>query len=446
MALWLIFSLAFRFGPESRFSAFGNRLESIKRQITEATQDGDRAARDAVLAEFSQNYHVEFFIFDRDARQIAGRAVDLPPEVRADLLKLPVPERNRKERLPPPERNQSIVVRAGEPPLYWSIASVLMFESGAREPTRGFIVVASDSWTGHGLFFNPTPWLILFVVIVSISTALWLPFVRRITRSIAQMTSAAEQIAAEKFDVRVDEKRGDELGRMGAAVNHLAARLQNFIGGQKRFLGDVSHELNSPLARMQFALSILETKIDETDQTYIQDVREEVELMTKLVAELLAYSKAGITGAHVTLETLLLRPLIVAVVTRETINHNAQIEIEIDDDATVHANHELLSRALSNLVRNAVRYAADYGTIRVTAQTSGAQTKITVSDKGRGVPESELARIFDPFHRLESDRDRATGGTGLGLAIVKSCVEACHGEVTAKNLQPNGFAVTIILH
>jgi two-component system, OmpR family, sensor histidine kinase CpxA len=105
----------------------------------------------------------------------------------------------------------------------------------------------------------------------------------------------------------------------------------------------------------------------------------------------------------------------------------------------------MLSRALANVIRNAIRYAGNAGTITISASEIDDQVRIIVADRGAGVPESDLEKLFDPFYRIETDRSRATGGTGLGLAIVKTCVEACGGHVFAENLAPAGFAVTIVL-
>ena len=143
------------------------------------------------------------------------------------------------------------------------------------------------------MFLNPRPWIVLVLIIFGLSAIIWFPFIWNLNRSISQLTSATEQIADENFTIRVDDKRKDEIGRLGKSVNHLAAKLSDFVHGQKRFLGDISHELNSPLARMNWALSLLENKTEDVNQKYIENVREEVELMTKLVDELLAYSKAG---------------------------------------------------------------------------------------------------------------------------------------------------------
>jgi len=104
-----------------------------------------------------------------------------------------------------------------------------------------------------------------------------------------------------------------------------------------------------------------------------------------------------------------------------------------------------LVRALSNILRNALKYAADSGPIYMMAETRKDQVLIRVRDNGPGVPADLLDQLFEPFFRPEPSRDRDSGGVGLGLAIVKTCIETCDGTVSAKNIQPNGFEVTITL-
>ena len=179
---------------------------------------------------------------------------------------------------------------------------------------------------------------------------------------------------------------------------------------------------------------------------YVEDVKEEVELMSKLVSELLSYSKAGIKTTEVELENVKLRPLVERVTERETAAEKADIKIEIEKNLEVSAQPELLSRAISNVVRNAVRYAGTAGTIKISAnKIDNKSVEIIVADEGAGVPDNALEKIFDPLYRVEIDRSRQTGGTGLGLAIVKTCIEACGGRVFAQNYAPSGFAVKILL-
>lgn len=335
-------------------------------------------------------------------------------------------------------------IKTTNPTRYWAAVRIPVVEKEQPRALPATLFVGSDSLTGHGLFFDPTPWLLTFVVVFGVSILLWLPFARSFTKAIKQMTTVTEQIAEEKFDVRVNDLRRDEIGRLGKAINHLAGRLAGFIHGQKRFLGDISHELNSPLARMQFALSILEDRVEPAARSYVADVQEEVVLMTKLVSELLAYSKAGIRQTEIKLESVNLHSLVQQVVAREAAQH-PDLRNEVTGELTVLAQPELLARAVGNVIRNAVRYAGPQVPIVVRAQPANEQVRLCIADGGPGVPEEALSQLFDPFYRLEADRARNTGGSGLGLAIVKTCIEACQGTVSARNRAPNGLEIVMAL-
>ncbi len=458
LILGAILLLIFNFRFDSRSSSFlrsSNRIEAVTRQIESETSEKSRTERDEILKKYSEQYRVEFFLFDREGRQLAGRETTLPDEIFKEITRPEgaPPERpasstaSGETRLPPPNGQSplSVYLKTTNPPLYWFVGRIMTIEPEKSEPVRARVLAATDSYTGNGLFFDVTPFIIIAIVIIGFSTVFWFPFIRNITGTIGQMTAATEKIAEEEFDARVSEKRTDELGKLGGAINHLAKRLSGFVTGQKRFLGDISHELNSPLARMQFALSILEDRVDENNRAYVADVKEEVELMSKLVGELLTYSKAGMKTTQVNLESVRLKPLVEMVVGRETATENADVKMEVSENIEALAQPELLARALGNVVRNAVRYAGRAGMIRVSAENGNNQVKIIVEDKGAGVPEADIEKLFDPFYRIESDRSRQTGGTGLGLAIVKTCVEACQGKVFAENRSPSGFAITLLL-
>jgi two-component system sensor histidine kinase CpxA len=444
IVLYFIFNLNFRFAPNSPLLGAANeRLEGIAAIISAETRGKNRAEIDKILKDFSQEYGLDFTIFTNQGEQVGGKEINLPPKILQALNRRPPPQPGMRPNMPmPPPGGPSIrIERTSSPSTYWAIARVPFFKGNSEAPPIPSAIIArSDSITGNGLFFNPKPWIVTIAVILGLSILIWFPFVRNLNKSISQLTNATEQIAKENFSVRVDESRKDEIGRLGNSVNHLAERLSGFVHGQKRFLGDISHELNSPLARMNWALSILETKTNEADQKYIDDVREEVELMAKLVRELLSYSKAGIKGTEVRLENIELVGFIKKVIEREKIL-NSNIRIEIDEDLSVRANRDLLSRALSNILQNSIRYAGEDKEIVIKAEAQKNNVFLRISDQGDGVPENEIERLFDPLYRVEKDRARQSGGTGLGLAIVKTCIEACEGRVSARNLSPKGFEI-----
>lgn len=335
-------------------------------------------------------------------------------------------------------------MRTEYPTRYWLITRL---PPVPESPGRGrplALIGMAESLGQSELLFDPKPWLLGALGLFAASALLWWPFVRGLTRSLAQMRGATERVARGDFAVRVDESRGDELGHLGAAVNAMTGRLEGFVGGQKRFLGDIAHELCSPLARMEMALGILEQRTPIDLRERVGDVREEVREMSTLVNELLAFSKAGLQGTAAARERVALAPLVEAAVTRET--DGARVVIDIPADLVVTAAPSLLTRAIANILRNARHYAGTAGPIEITASrtpsrpaspTTPSHILLTVADHGPGVPVEALPRLFDPFFRVDPARTRETGGVGLGLAIVKSCVEACGG--TARGMpRPDG--------
>jgi two-component system sensor histidine kinase CpxA len=291
------------------------------------------------------------------------------------------------------------------------------------------------------LLFNPKPWIAVGIGVILFSVLFWFPLAHDLTATLARLTRATESIAEGRFEVRVAATRRDELGRLAFAINRMASRLKNFVSGQKRFLGDAAHELCSPLVRMEMALGILEEEAASSVQPLVRDLREEVGHMRELVNELLNFSKASLGEQAVALEPVELAGVVAEAAAREG---NARLQLEVPAGLKAQANFKLLTRAIANLIRNAIAYAGT-GPIIVAARREGSAVFLTVTDAGPGAPAADLEKLFDPFYRLDSARARETGGVGLGLAIVKSSVEACQGTVTAANVSPSGLRVSLRL-
>ncbi len=306
---------------------------------------------------------------------------------------------------------------AGVPRLYW--AGVHLGEIRRRSPSGGLpsvtLLLASESLRGGGLFFDYVPWLALGAGLVGVSVLMWLPFVHGLTRSLARMTQVAERIAEGRLQPPRASRRRDELGRLNRALAHMAARLEGYVTGQKRFLGDTAHELLTPLARLELALSILEQKTaGDSSGSYTVRALGEVRHISALVHELLSFTKAGLHPEDAELERVDLATLTARAVERE---HAAdKVTVEVSADLRVCAAPDLLERALANLVRNAVRYARDAGPIRVSASAHDGDDTVVVriTDEGPGMPPGDLDRLFDPFFRPEAARTREGVESGWG--------------------------------
>ena len=349
------------------------------------------------------------------------------------------------EALRPPRRGGETLMgflHSQNPGRYWLVIDAMLPDPEQHRPT--FLMISSEQISGGGFFFHPTPWIWAGSAVILISVLWWLPFVGQMTRSISQVTRATERIAEGNFEIAVHDQRGDELGRLGSAINQMSTRLGGFVHGQKRFLGDVAHELCSPLARMEMALGILDQRADDRSREYVQDVREEVRHMSGLVNELLSFSKASLRQRDLPLETVALLPLVAGAVDREAPPAGA-VRITIAEDLLVEAAPDLFSRAVGNLVRNALRYAAHAGPITIAAARSGTLVRVVIADQGPGVPPEALSRLGEPFYRPDAARTREDGGAGLGLAIVRRCIDACRATVHFRNRSPSGFEAEIVL-
>jgi two-component system sensor histidine kinase CpxA len=310
----------------------------------------------------------------------------------------------------------------------------------SRPPRPGLLLIVADGELHLALLAGLHWYLLGGVGLLLLSMLLWWPLVHRLRRGLHALGETAASIASGNFIATPPGKSPRELAELATRIDEMSARLSHLVGGQKRFVADVAHELCSPLARLQMAMGILEERVGEEP---CDDLRREADQLSELVQELLMFSKAA-TGLPARLEPVMLHDLARTVIARE--QENSTVQLEIEDSLCVHASASLLARALANLVRNAVRYAGHAGPIRVVAERAAdARVLLRVIDQGPGVPEQALAHLGDPFFRPEAARTRETGGNGLGLAIVKSCARACGGDVGFRNIPGAGFEATITL-
>lgn len=449
-------------------SPIGDRVEAIGWVIQKQLEVNKRDEWNTVLDEFGKFYGVDFYLYDFAGKQLAGESMKLPDAVSHEIVRRRRLNGNRLARsavtatvpdgqLPsppdadgppdgqgPPLRRRfrgRFILHTTAPDKFWIGIRIPVVQDHHIIP--GTLVASADNLWQTGVFFDFKPVLILVGSILLISVVFWWPFAYRITRALAEMTKVTEKIAEGRFESRVKVNKWDEIGSMGEAVNQLASRLNTFVTGEKRFLGDIAHELSSPLARLQIGLELLETTATKDQESMLNDIREEVEEMTHLINELLAFSKAGLQGKEIELKPIKLAKLLESVVEKSAAEQ--LIKLDIERDMLVYGDAMLLERAFGNVFRNAVRYASADGDIKVRAHKSGKEVSVTTSDSGPGVPAAALEHLTEPFFRPEPSRSRSSGGTGLGLAIVQTCIESCNGSLSIRNRQQRGLEVEIRL-
>jgi len=274
---------------------------------------------------------------------------------------------------------------------------------------------------------------------------------RNITSPIRQLQVTAQRMAGGDLSARVAdnvEKRRDELGELGRDFNGMAEEIDRLLSTQQRMLRDVSHELRSPLARLQVALGLARKAAGEQCEKDHDRIEKEIDRLDELVGQVISLVRLEASGQELNTSGVQLSAVLTAIVDDanfEAASHNKRVALETDTDAEILADAELLHRALENVVRNAVAYTAEGTTVRVVLAADATHHIITVLDQGPGVSESALASLFEPFYREADARDRASGGYGLGLAIAQRAIRLHGGEIVAQNHISGGLEIVITL-
>jgi signal transduction histidine kinase len=322
-----------------------------------------------------------------------------------------------------------------------------------RTKAHGYWIISHQSADGKfwfaavGLIDRPHIWTFLpyyFLVIGATCVLCWAASagvvspIRRIAASIALFGQG-------DLSVRVQTGRRDEIGQLGRSFNQMAERLERLIVSERRLLGDISHELRSPLARLKFAVKLARTSADSP--AALDRIERDVDRITSLVADIVEITFLEEDPALQGTEIVHAGEIIDEVVrdcAMEAEIRGCRISVDGCLDGQVLGSHELLRRAVENVLRNAVRYAPENSTIDVWVFENSTTAHIMVRDYGTGVPDESLARIFDPFFRVEEARNQNGGGSGLGLSIAKRAVQVHHGTIRAENASP-GLRVQITI-
>jgi signal transduction histidine kinase len=303
----------------------------------------------------------------------------------------------------------------------------------------------------------------------------------RLTAPIADLTRVVREIAdTDKLDARVPVTSSDELGSLAQSFNRMTDNLERIteererfvrelaalnqtleakvaarteeleaaIKAQQRLLGDISHEIKSPLARLGMALGLAARQSEADRLRQFERMEREIDNIAALASELLTLARLDAATAPPAFTPIDLRKIVDQIVSDaiyEKPGRTADLIVRATPEPmTVVGNADLLRRAIENVIRNAIFYTAEKTEVEIYLfRKSPEVVAVEVRDHGPGVPDPALGHLFEPFYRVDEARARQTGGTGIGLALCQRVIQLHGGTVCARNNEPRGLIISI---
>jgi two-component system sensor histidine kinase CpxA len=407
----IVMTSAFFYDPDGRRKAPVSILVNFQlAEARHAYETGGAAALEGVLARIRAAVQTDAVFTDASGKDlVTGRT-------RTDLLQA------GEERLRQPlaRLKTDLYARQTQDGRYW------IFLVGGRSSSLLWYMQPENLWV-WGIVALLCYWLTL-----------------HLTRPLQKLQRTVEAFGEGDLNARADERRVDEIGQLARSFNRMADRIESLRSSEKRLLLDISHELRSPLARLNVALELGRTG---NSPSAFDRIQKESDRLNALVSELLDVTRAESDVAEDRTEQVRLDELIAQLVDDCEIEAEAQgcrLQLSAPGAVIVYGNPELLRRAVENAVRNAIRYAPKGSTVDLTITNGGGAVHVAIRDYGPGVPPDSLPYLFDAFYRVDSDRNRNSGGVGLGLSIARRAVELHRGTMKARNASP-GLLVEIDL-
>ncbi len=418
---------------QSRFVQSWIQRSELYAQATQAFESGGAdALRDWLRSKPRGNLSALIFVTDSSGQEMLGR---------------PVPDYLRES----PEKFAAALQRPLLRPTIRAVGGPLVL---VGPDGQTYHVIVGPLRSGPHIFGElerPAVSTATLLIALVVSAVVCFFLARYLVAPVDQLRRATRQIAAGDLDVRVSTKlkgRHDELGLLAADLDTMSERVRNLLEMKQQLLRDVSHELRSPLARLQLALSLARRQDEGGIERHLARIGCEADRLEELIGRTLKLARLErpMQGLDIVpLDVADVLSQIVADVAIEADAHGCSVALDAERPLQVNGDAELLRSALENVIRNALRYAPAGSSIDIEARRRESGIVVTVRDSGPGVPEKDLELIFEPFYRVDAARDRAAGGDGLGLAIAARALAIHGGTIRAHNRDSGGLAVHLSL-
>jgi two-component system sensor histidine kinase CpxA len=297
--------------------------------------------------------------------------------------------------------------------------------------------------------------ILSLLVVFLIAGILCFFLARYLTTPISRLRSTTRELTEGKLSARIGSsmgRRNDEIGYLARDFDLMAEQIEKLLKSQTRLIRDISHELRSPLARLNVALELARLTPEEGKKPALDRIEQESRCLNNLIEQLLTLSRMESGAMDSKQNSFDLGEMIRSIAEDaefESGSKNINVDVSLKDEITFTGYEQALRSALENVVRNALDYTFKNTTVTISVaslqQDQNCFVRIVIRDQGEGVPESELEKIFTSFYRLAPSRDRNSGGSGIGLAITERAVKLHGGSVKASNHPEGGLVVTITL-
>ncbi|KTD09545.1 two-component system sensor histidine kinase CpxA [Legionella jamestowniensis] len=315
------------------------------------------------------------------------------------------------------------------------------------------LVAVSEKPLAH---FVEIPWAgltIRLMIAIFISGLICYLLSIYLTQPLRSLRMAAKSIATGQLSTRVGRIKGhhrDEIAELSGEFDRMAEQLEALMNSKERLLQDISHELRSPLARLQIAIELGRKKANALADVEFARMEVECLRLNTLIGEILEFArleKSSTPLNRTLIDIPALLKQIIADANFELAANRPGVFLQKTQDCKLFLDGRLIHRAVENIIRNALRYSAPNPKVDVSLyfNKDHSHVYIDIADNGPGVPEEQLERIFNPFYRVDTSREKKTGGYGLGLSIAQQAVKLHHGNIYAMNQKKGGLLVRISL-